>query len=136
MGTRWGGNRVPEFSAAVASVLVTGTEKDAGGICDGRMVTVMWLALGWADDPMQSLRDVRVDDSVSGSAIVLSPTDPLSMTSGHTDVVRELLEQPRDTVTAKVKANWAELTSPDVKTSRVAQLLGVDAPKGADSCEE
>ncbi|WP_328439935.1 ABC transporter permease [Streptomyces sp. NBC_00444] len=136
VGTRWGGNRVPEFSAAVASVLVTGAEKDAGGICDGRMVTVMWLALGWADDPMQSLRDVRVDDSVSGSAIVLSPTDPLSMTSGHTDVVRELLEQPRDTVTAKVKANWAELTAPDVKTSRVAQLLGVDAPKGADSCEE
>ncbi|MFI9762416.1 ABC transporter permease [Streptomyces sp. NPDC051963] len=136
VGTAWGGNRVPEFSAAVASVLVTGSEKAAGGMCDGRMVTVMWLALGWADDPMQSLRDVRLDDSVTGSAIVLSPTDPLSMTSGQTEVVRKLLEQPRDTVTAKVKADWAELTSPKVRTSRVAELLGVEVPKDADACEE
>ncbi|WP_210592515.1 ABC transporter permease [Streptomyces sp. GESEQ-35] len=136
VGTAWGGNRVPEFSAAVASVLVTGSEKAAGDMCDGRMVTVMWLALGWADDPMQSFRNVRLDDSVTGSAIVLSPTDPLSMTSGQTDVVRELLQQPRDTVTAKVKANWAELTSPKAKTSRAAELLGVKVPKDADACEE
>ncbi|CAM5721214.1 hypothetical protein SALBM217S_07310 [Streptomyces griseoloalbus] len=45
VGTTWGGNRVPEFTIAVAGVLVTGSEASMGELCDGRMVTVMWLAL-------------------------------------------------------------------------------------------
>ena len=35
----------------------------------------------------------------------------------------------------KVKAHWAELTSPKVTTARVAELLGVKGPGGADKCE-
>ncbi|MCI3272018.1 ABC transporter permease [Streptomyces cylindrosporus] len=135
VGTGWGGNRVPEFSAAVSSVLVAGSEKATGGMCDGRMVTAMWLALSWQPDPMRSLRDVRLDDSVTGSAIVLSPTDPLQMTAGQTDVVRELLAKPQQSVAAKVKAHWAELTAPKVTSARVAELLGVAAPKEADKCD-
>ncbi|MEU0744024.1 ABC transporter permease [Streptomyces sp. NPDC006134] len=135
VGTAWGGNRVPEFSTAVASVLVGGDEKAGGAMCDGRMVTVMWLSLGWQDDPLGALRRVRLDDSVTGSAVVLSPTDPLTMTEGQTDVVRELLGRPRDEVTEKVKEHWAELTSPKVTTAQAARLLGVAAPKGADRCE-
>lgn len=134
VGTRWGGPRVPEFSAAVSSVLVAGDEKATEGMCDGRTVTVMWLALSWLPDPMQSLRDVRLDDSVTGSAIVLSPTNPMEMTAGQTDVVRELLGKPRDTVAARVKAHWTELTTPKVTSARAAQLLGVAAPKEADKC--
>ncbi|MXM68498.1 ABC transporter permease [Streptomyces sp. HUCO-GS316] len=135
VGTAWGGNRVPEFSVGVASVLVAGNEKAAGEMCDGRMVTVMWTALAWESDPVAALRRVRLDDSVTGSAIVLAPTDSLSMTAGQTEVVRQLLEQPRDAVAVKVKAHWAELTDPKVTTGRAAQLLGVAVPKGADKCD-
>lgn len=136
VGTAWGGNRVPEFSVAVASVLVAGNEKAGSGMCDGRMVSVMWLALAWQSDPVAQLRNVRLDDSDTGSAIVLAPTNPLSMTAGQTEVVRELFEQPRDAVAAKVKQHWGELTSPKVTTERVAELLGVAGPEGADKCGE
>ncbi|WP_108989472.1 ABC transporter permease [Streptomyces coelicoflavus] len=136
VGTAWGGNRVPEFSSAVAAVLVAGSEAAGSELCDGRMVTVMWLSLSWQDDPMGALRRVRLDDSVTGSAIVLSPTDPLSMTEGQTDVVRRLLENPPAGTGARVTEHWAELTAPGVTTARVAELLGVPGPKKADSCED
>ncbi|MFJ9117842.1 ABC transporter permease [Streptomyces sp. NPDC102394] len=136
VGAAWGGNRVPEFSVAVASVLVAGAEKKAGDMCDGRMVTVMWLALAWQDDPMQSLRNVRLDDSLSGSAIVLSPTNPLRMTAAQTDVVRELLGKPKGAVEAAVKAHWTELTAPKLTTADAARLLGAAVPKGGEEkCE-
>ncbi|MGW0837944.1 ABC transporter permease [Streptomyces prunicolor] len=133
--TMWGGSRTPEFSAAVASVLVLGNEKAGGDVCDGRMVTIMWLALGWTADPVTELRAVRLSDTVTGSSIVLSPTNGMTMTAGQTSVVRELLAAGPSTVTPKVKAHWAELTSPKVTTAKVAQLLGVKAPGGADKCE-
>lgn len=131
VGTAWGGNRVPEFAVAVASVLVAGNEKAGSAVCDARMVTIMWLALGAESDPMTLFRNVRLDDSVAGSAIVLAPTDPLSMTAEQTRIVRELLKKPRYGVTAKVKAHWAQLTSPRTSTARVAELLGVPAGTGA-----
>ncbi|MET7682718.1 ABC transporter permease [Streptomyces sp. NPDC005423] len=134
VGTEWGGPRVPEFSAAVASVLVTGDEKAAGEVCDGRMVTIMWLALGWQSDPVSQLSAVRLDDSVEGSAIVVSQTEPLSMTAGQTTVVRELFTAGEKAVAPRVKAHWAELTAPKVTTDRVAELLGVKAPREADKC--
>ncbi|MGK5696791.1 ABC transporter permease [Streptomyces sp. URMC 128] len=132
--TRWGGNRVPEFSAAVAGVLVAGNEKASTSMCDGRVVTVMWLALGWESDPMEALRRVRLDDSVTGSALVLQPTDGLYMTAAQTEVLRELLDRPRGEVTARVKSHWAELTEPKVTAARAARLLGVKAPEGDDKC--
>ncbi|WP_030250514.1 hypothetical protein [Streptomyces sp. NRRL S-455] len=134
VGTRWGGNRVPEFSAAVAGVLVAGSEKASTSVCDGRMVTVMWLTVGWESDPLAALRRVRLDDSVTGSGLVLQPTDGLYMTDAQTEVLRELLERPRGEVTARVKAHWAELTAPKVTTARVAEVLGVKAPEGDDKC--
>ncbi|WP_328682031.1 ABC transporter permease [Streptomyces sp. NBC_00343] len=133
--TMWGGPRTPEFSAAVASVLVLGNENAGGDVCDGRMVTIMWLALGWTSDPVSELRAVRLSDTVTGSSAVLSPTNGMSMTAGQTSVVRELLAAGPSTVTPKVKAHWAELTAPKVTTAKVAQLLGVKAPGGADKCE-
>ncbi|WP_411151948.1 ABC transporter permease [Streptomyces sp. A30] len=136
VGTRWGGNRVPEFAAAVASVLVAGSEAKGGELCDGRMVTVMWLAVGGAADPIGDLKNVRLDDSLSGSAIVLAPTNSLSMSAGQTSVTVELLKRPRAEVTAAVKEHWGELTAPGVSTAQVARLLGVEAPKGGDDCEE
>ncbi|MFH8661242.1 ABC transporter permease [Streptomyces afghaniensis] len=134
VGTRWGGNRVPEFSAAVAGVLVAGTEKAATSMCDGRMVTVMWLALGWESDPMAALRRVRLDDSVTGSALVLQPTDGMYMTAAQTEVLRELLNRPRGEVTARVKSHWTELTEPKLTAARAARLLGVKAPEEDDKC--
>ncbi|GGY28341.1 ABC transporter permease [Streptomyces djakartensis] len=134
VGTRWGGNRVPEFSAAVAGVLVAGSEKASTSMCDGRMVTVMWLTVGWESDPLAALRRVRLDDSVTGSALVLQPTDGLYMTDAQTEVLRELLDRPRGEVTARVKAHWDELTAPKVTAARAAELLGVKAPKGDDKC--
>ncbi|MFJ9892955.1 ABC transporter permease [Streptomyces sp. NPDC091280] len=135
VGTGWGGPRVPEFAAAVSSVLIMGNEKATESLCDGRMVTIMWLALGWQSDPLTQLRAVRLDDSVAGSAIVLSPTNPLSMTAEQTTVVRELLKADKNTIAPRVKAHWAELTAPKVTTAKVAGLLGVKAPTGADKCE-
>jgi hypothetical protein len=135
--TRWGGNRVSEFAVGVASVLVAGDERTAGEMCDARTVMVMWLALGNDPDPMGSLSELRLDDSVSGSAIVRSPTDPLAMTAQQTTVVRELLQRPRYSVIPKVKANWTELTSPKTSTARAAKLLDVPLPegeKGKDEC--
>ncbi|MFF4785129.1 ABC transporter permease [Streptomyces griseorubiginosus] len=134
VGTRWGGNRVPEFAVGVASVLVTGAESKGGELCDGRVVTVMWLVLGGSAQPLTDLADVRLDDSVTGSASVLAPTDGLSMSAAQTDVVRELLDRPRDEVTAAVRRNWTGLTAPGVTTARVAQLLEVKAPEGAKDC--
>lgn len=129
VGTQWGGNRNPEFAVGVASVLVAGSEEGAVEMCNARMVMVMWLALGADADPMTSLRDVRLSDTVSGSDTVLAPTNPLSMTAEQTTVVRELLQRPRYSVTAKVKANWTELTSPKTSTAQAARLLDVSLPK-------
>lgn len=134
VGTRWGGNRVPEFAVAVASVLVGGDEKKGSDLCDGRVVTVMWLALGRDADPIADLRNVRLDDSLSGPAIALTPTNPVSMSAGQTDVVRELLSRPRAEVTSAVKSHWARLTAPGVTTAEVARVLGTEVPKGADEC--
>ncbi|MFD8424327.1 ABC transporter permease [Streptomyces sp. NPDC059466] len=131
VGTAWGGNRVTEFAVAAASVLVAGDEKAGSAVCDARMVTIMWLALGAESDPMTLFRNVRLDDSVTGSAIVLAPTEPLAMTSEQTRIVRELLKMPRYGVTAKVKAHWSQLISPKTSTARVAELLGVPAGTGA-----
>ncbi|MEZ3182475.1 ABC transporter permease [Streptomyces pimonensis] len=134
VGTAWGGNRVPEFAVAVAGVLVTGSEEELGAMCDGRMVTVVWLALAGRPDPMADLRRVRLDDSDVGSAIVLSQTQTLRMTAAHTEVVRELLRRPKEENAAKVKAHWSELTAPEVTTDRAARLLGLDAPEAKDEC--
>ncbi|KOG33197.1 ABC transporter permease [Streptomyces resistomycificus] len=135
VGTRWGGNRVPEFASAVASVLVAGDETKAGELCDGRMVTVMWLAVGGADTPLTELRNVRLDDALAGSAIVLTPTNPLSMSAGQTAVVVDLLKRPRAEVTAAVKDHWKELTAPGVTTAQVARVLGAEVPEESDDCE-
>lgn len=136
VGTRWGGNRVPEFAVAVGSVLVAGDESKGGELCDGRVVTTMWLAVGGADRPLEDLRNVRLDDSVTGSAYVLAPTSGLSMSAAQTDVLRHLLDRPRPEVTASVRRHWAELTTPGVTTARVAKVLGVEVPKGAKDCVE
>ncbi|MEV5986063.1 ABC transporter permease [Streptomyces sp. NPDC052051] len=130
-GTRWGGNRVPEFAVGVASVLVAGDEEAASKMCDARVVTVMWLALAAQDDPMKALRDVRIDNSVSGAAGALSITDPVLMSTEQTRIVRELLKRPRYSVTARMKTHWAELTSPKTSLTQVAELLGVPAGKAA-----
>ncbi|MYS47441.1 ABC transporter permease, partial [Streptomyces sp. SID5998] len=127
VGTRWGGNRVPEFSAGLASVLVAGDEKAGGEVCDGRVVTVMWLALGAAPDPLGDLRHVRLDDSTEGGAYVLTPTSGLMMSAGQTTVVKTLLQRPRTEVAAQIKAHWTELTRPGVSTVRAAELLHVPA---------
>ncbi|GGX29147.1 ABC transporter [Streptomyces malachitofuscus] len=136
VGTAWGGNRIPEFATAVAGVLVTGKEEAVSGICDGRMVTVMWLALADLPDPMAGLRSVRLDDSDTGSAIVVSQTEPLRMSAAHTELVRELLQRPRNETAAQVRSNWAELTAPDVTTDRVAQMLGLDVPEPDEEEDE
>jgi hypothetical protein len=136
VGTRWGGNRIPEFAVAVGYVLVAGDEAKGGELCDGRVVTAMWLALGGAAHPLTDLADVRIDDSTSGSAVVLAPTDGLSMSAGQTYVVRELLDRPRAEVTAAVKQHWTELTAPGVSTAQVAHVLGAKAPKGAKDCAD
>jgi len=104
----------------------------------------MWLALGAAPAPVNELREVRLGDSVSGSDTVLTPTELLSMTGEQTRIVRELLNRPRYSVIAGVKAHWRELTLPGVSTARVAQILDVRAAAPGtvekddsdDSCEE
>jgi hypothetical protein len=137
VGTRWGGNRVPEFAVGVATVLVTGTEQAAvEGLCDARTVTIMWLALGGDPTPSATFQHVRVDDSTEGSGVALAPTNPLSMTAGQTTVVRELLARPRAEITARVKEHWTELTSAATTTDQAAKLLGVPAPKEAEQCDE
>ncbi|MET8078835.1 ABC transporter permease [Streptomyces sp. NPDC005303] len=134
--TRWGGNRVPAFAVAVAYVLVAGDESKGSELCDGRVVTAMWLALGADAHPMADLANVRIDDSVTGSGSVLAPTSGLSMSAGQTDVVRELLGRPRGEVTASVKRHWAELTRSGVSTDRVARMLGTEVPKGERDCAQ
>ncbi|MFI6039831.1 ABC transporter permease [Streptomyces sp. NPDC051315] len=136
VGTRWGGNRVPEFAVGVASVLVAGSEDAAQSLCGARPVTIMWLVLGTDPTPLSTFGNVRLDDSTSGSGIVLAPTNGLSLTEHQTAVVRELLTRPRAEVSARVKTHWTELTSPKTSTAEAAELLGVAAPKGAESCEE
>ncbi|AWW38849.1 ABC transporter permease [Streptomyces cadmiisoli] len=139
VGTEWGGNRVPEFAVGVASVLVAGSEEAALEVCDARVVTVMWLALGAEKDPMSALRNVRLDDSVEGSALALAPTNPVGMSAEQTRIVVELLQRPRGEVAGTVRANWTELTSPRTSPARAAQLLGVRAPAqgvgAGDSCD-
>ena len=145
VGTRWGGNRVPEFAVGVASVLVAGTEDAGGHWCtgDARAITVMWLALGGESDPMTAFRNVRLDDNVEGSSLTLAPTSGVVLTAEQTRIVRELLQKPRYSVIPKVKSHWAELTSAKTSVGRVAELLGVpSAPRGTaeekaedESCE-
>ncbi|NEE14142.1 ABC transporter permease [Streptomyces sp. SID7499] len=134
VGTQWGGNRVPEFSAAVAGVLIAGDEKASTSICDARIVPLMWLAVGWESDPLAALRRVRLDDSITGSALVLQPTDGLSMTAAQTEVLRALLDLPRGEAGTRVKDRWRELTAPKITAARAAELLDLPAPDGEDKC--
>ncbi|MEU0894594.1 ABC transporter permease [Streptomyces massasporeus] len=134
VGTQWGGNRVPEFSAAVAGVLIAGDEKAATSICDARVIPLMWLAVGWESDPLDALRRVRLDNSITGSALVLQPTNGLYMTEAQTEVLRALLDLPRGEAGARVKDRWSELTAPKVTAARAAELLDLPAPDGEDRC--
>ncbi|OQR59992.1 ABC transporter permease [Streptomyces maremycinicus] len=137
VGGRWGGNRVPEFAVGVAAVLVGGSEDvTSEPMCDARAVTVMWLVLGNDPTPSATFRNVRLDDSTSGSGVVLAPTNGLSLTGPQTTVIRELLDRPRAEITARVKAHWAELTSARTTTAQAAKLLGVEVPKEAEQCGE
>ncbi|KUN80225.1 hypothetical protein [Streptomyces griseoruber] len=138
VGTHWGGNRVPEFAVGVATVLVTGTEEaTTGELCgDARAVTIMWLALGADPTPLATFRDVRLDDSDKGSAVILAPTSGFSLGADQTTVVRELLDRPRAEITERVKTHWTELTSASTTTAQAAKLLGVPVPKEAEKCEE
>ncbi|MFD5631393.1 ABC transporter permease [Streptomyces sp. NPDC127072] len=140
VGTRWGGNRVPEFAVGVATVLVAGSEAAAVEWCagDARAVTVMWLALGADADPLTAFRNVRLGDGLEGSDLVLAPTDGISLSAEQTRIVRELLNRPRYSVIPRVKSHWTELTSPNTSVARVADILGVPAaPEGtADASEE
>ncbi|MEU0439479.1 ABC transporter permease [Streptomyces sp. NPDC006186] len=132
VGTWWGGNRVPEFAVGVASVLVAGSEEEASGICDARAVTVLWLALAAQPDLAGAFARIRLDDSTVGPGLVLAPTEPVAVSAEETRMVRELLDRPREDVTAAVRAGWAELTSPKTSLTRVARLLGVREPKEED----
>ncbi|MFI9754021.1 ABC transporter permease [Streptomyces collinus] len=134
VGTQWGGNRVPEFSAAVAGVLIAGDEEAATSICDGRIVPLMWLAVGWESDPLAALRRVRLNDTVTGSDSVLQPTNGLYMTEAQTEVLRALLDLPRDEAATRVKGRWDDLTAPKITAARAAGLLGLPAPEGEDKC--
>ncbi|MER5434370.1 ABC transporter permease [Streptomyces sp. NPDC002588] len=138
VGTRWGGNRVPEFAVGVASVLVAGKEDVAlDDLCrDARMVTIMWLVLGADPTPTDTFQNVRLNDSTAGADLVLDPTNPLEMSAAQTTVVRELLNRPRAEVTARVKEHWTELTSSATTPAQAARLLGVKAPKEAATCDE
>ncbi|MFI7504316.1 ABC transporter permease [Streptomyces sp. NPDC049687] len=137
VGTRWGGNRVPEFAVGAASVLVAGTEAAAEQhMCNARAVTVMWLALGADPTPMATFKNVRLNDSAKGSDYALTPTNPLHLTADQTTVVRELLKRPRAEMTARVKTHWKELTSTTTTTAQAARLLGVPVPKEAESCDD
>ncbi|WP_425247455.1 ABC transporter permease [Streptomyces sp. NEAU-NA10] len=137
VGTRWGGNRVPEFAVGVATVLVTGTEDTSQDMCDdARPVTIMWLVLSTDPTPMATFPSLRLDDSISGPGQILAPTNGLSLTTQQTTVIRELLTRPHTDVTAQVKAHWTELTSPATSTAEAAKLLDVAVPKGEASCEE
>ncbi|MFC4505598.1 MULTISPECIES: ABC transporter permease [Streptomyces] len=137
VGTRWGGNRVPEFAVGVATVLVTGTEKSVlQDMCDARMVTIMWLVLGNDPSPAKTFQNVRLDDSTEGSGLLLTPTDGIGMTANQSTVVNELLERPHAEVAARVKEHWTELTSAATTTAQAARLLGVEQPKEAEKCGE
>ncbi|WP_406437445.1 ABC transporter permease [Streptomyces sp. NBC_00631] len=135
VGTQWGGNRVPEFAVGVARVLVAGSEHASEDMCDARVVTTMWLALATDPTPTATFRHLRIDDSLKGSAAVLTPDGgSMSVSAQQTQVVRELLREPHDTVASRVRSHWQQLTSPDTTTAEAARLLGVKAPKGPDDC--
>ncbi|MFJ9347052.1 ABC transporter permease [Streptomyces sp. NPDC101237] len=135
VGTQWGGNRVPEFAVGVARVLVAGNEMATIEMCDARAVTTMWLALATDPTPEDTFRRLRIDDSLTGPAAVLTPDGgSMSVSSQATDVVRDLFRAPHDTVAARVRAHWAELTSARTPVSRAARLLGVPVPRGKDDC--
>jgi len=135
VGTQWGGNRVPEFAVGVARVLVAGSEHASLDMCDARVVTTMWLALADDPTPTATFRHLRIDDSLSGPAAVLtSDGGTMSVSAQQTEVVRELLREPHDTVAARVKSHWQQLVSPHTTTAEAAHLLGVKAPKGPDDC--
>ncbi|MEU9666598.1 ABC transporter permease [Streptomyces bobili] len=137
VGTRWGGNRVPEFAVGAATVLVAGTEDaTTREMCDARAVTIMWLVLGSDPTPMATFQNVRLDDSTTGSGQVLAPTNGLSLTDHQTTVIRELLAQPRAETTALVKKHWPALTSAQTSTAEAAKLLGVAVPQGVESCDD
>ncbi|MEU2625028.1 ABC transporter permease [Streptomyces sp. NPDC007157] len=137
VGTQWGGNRVPEFAVGVARVLVAGNEMASIDMCDARAVTTMWLALADDPTPTDTFRRLRIDDSLTGPAAVLTPDGgSMGVSAQATEVVRELLDAPHDTITARVKAHWPQLTSPRTTAAQAAHLLGVNAPKGPDDCGE
>ncbi|MEU1178036.1 ABC transporter permease [Streptomyces sp. NPDC005820] len=138
VGTHWGGNRVPEFAVGVATVLVTGTEEaTTEELCDeARAVTIMWLALGADPTPLATFQDVRLNDSIEGSDVILAPTNGFVLSAAQTKVVRELLDRPRAEITERVKTHWTELTSPSTTTAQAAKLLGVPVPKEAEKCEK
>ncbi|MFF4902981.1 ABC transporter permease [Streptomyces sp. NPDC001068] len=135
VGTQWGGNRVPEFAVGVARVLVAHDERATLDMCDARGVTTMWLALATDPTPEATFRRLRIDDSLTGPAAVLTPDGgSMGVSAQTTEVVRELFRAPHDTIAARVKAHWAELTSSRTTAAEAARLLGVRVPQGPEDC--
>ncbi len=126
VGTRWGGNRIPEFAVGVAA----GFWRQGRGVQRRRVrrprgdhhaaaVGLQSAAHHAAPCPHRRLHHRR--------RAALAPTNPISMNAAQTEVIKELLQKPRYSVIPKVKAHWSELTSPKTTTAQVAQLLGVPA---------
>ncbi|OIJ64801.1 hypothetical protein [Streptomyces mangrovisoli] len=135
VGTRWGGDRVPEFAAGVAGVLVAGREDAAGELCGARAVTAVWLAVGTDPHPWAAYRALRPAEDDVEAASVDTPTEPLTLSAAQSEVLAQLLRRPAATVAARVRAHWNELTAPRTTTAEVAHLLAVPPLRGTDNCD-
>ncbi|OEU96011.1 hypothetical protein AN216_22835 [Streptomyces oceani] len=111
VGTAWGETDTElEFAASFSRSLVLDDDPPAAGrYCDSRNVLIGWLATAATDT-----------------------TDVLPGLQEQTErMLRELLRQPTDEVTQRVRQHLTELTRPGVSAERTAELLGVSPPAHA-----
>ncbi|MCK9875467.1 hypothetical protein MXD59_06700 [Frankia sp. Ag45/Mut15] len=131
VATSWNDNAtVIDLAGQFAYRAVTGRAAPADGlqICEARGALVIWLA-GQASPRSRKGLDSLISGSSGGVAMTAA-----GFGSGYYVADRvvafglRMLSQPADTISARVRSTWPELTTPGTSFERAGELLGITPP--------
>ncbi|MFR9796324.1 hypothetical protein ACL02U_10530 [Streptomyces sp. MS06] len=148
VGTLWGdgssagdtaSDEVAGFATRFAYRVVSGVPAEGERItllCRSRAAVTLWLAGQSTPGSRQALRS-SVSRSSGGLAFpLLGSASGLAFQARSEQLALSLLDRPSNEVGARLRANWALLTSPETSVDEAARLLGVPAPAASEVAGE